>query len=95
MHNIRALGFVCLALIALAIPSAAKTDDTAKNPSKKDSVKKAQQVVESVDVQGNRRLRDRFLLGVVVENRRAILRAGIGPLAVQRGRVVDREEHFE
>ena len=62
MHNLRALGIVCLAFIAFAIPAAAKTDDTANNPSKSESVKKAQQVVESVDIQGNRRLRDEDLL---------------------------------
>ncbi len=62
MHNLRALGIVCLAFIAFAIPAAAKTNDTANNPSKSESVKKAQQVVESVDIQGNRRLRDEDLL---------------------------------
>lgn len=62
MHNLRALGFVCLAFIAFAIPAAAKTDETANTPSKSDGVKKAQQVVESVDIQGNRRLRDEDLL---------------------------------
>ena len=62
MHNLRALGFVFVALFALAITSAAKTNVTAKNTSASDSVKKAQQVVESVDIQGNRRLRDEDLL---------------------------------
>ncbi len=66
MHNLRALGLVSLALIALAIPAAANTDNTAKNPSTtaavKESVTQPQQVVESVDIQGNRRLRDEDLL---------------------------------
>src|SRR5207247_692599 len=38
---------------------------------------------------------DRPLLGAVVEDRRAVLRARIGPLAVERGGVVEREEHLE
>ena len=62
MHNLRAIGFVCLALIAMAIPAAANTDSNAKNTAKGESVKKAQQVVEGVDIQGNRRLRDEDLL---------------------------------
>ena len=62
MHNLRAIGFVCLALIAMAIPAAANTDSTAKNTAKGESFKKSQQVVESVDIQGNRRLRDEDLL---------------------------------
>lgn len=66
MHNLRALGFVGLALIALAIPAVANTDNTAKNTpivsAVNKSVTKPQQVVESVDIQGNRRLRDEDLL---------------------------------
>lgn len=62
MHNLRALSIVCIAFIAFAIPANAKTDDAAKIASKSDTVKKPQQVVESVDIQGNRRLRDEDLL---------------------------------
>ena len=36
-----------------------------------------------------------LLLGTVIEDRRAILRADVGALAVEGGRVVDREEDVE
>ncbi len=56
----RALGIVALVLAFFAWPAIAgpKNDDALKN----NAVKPAQQVVESVDIQGNRRLRDEDLL---------------------------------
>ncbi|MBP6001946.1 MAG: outer membrane protein assembly factor BamA [Pyrinomonadaceae bacterium] len=61
MYKFRALGLVLLALAAMAFPAAAKTNESANNtPAIKAPA--AQQVVETVDIQGNRRLRDEDLL---------------------------------
>jgi outer membrane protein insertion porin family len=62
MHNFRTLGFVLLSLAVLIFPISVKTSENAngKNPGK--TVVKKQQLVESVDIQGNRRLRDDDLL---------------------------------
>ena len=61
MYKFRALGLVLLALAALAFPAAAKANESANNtPASKAPA--AQQVVETVDIQGNRRLRDEDLL---------------------------------
>ena len=40
-------------------------------------------------------LRDRLLLIVMIKDRRAVLRARVVTLAVERGRVVDHEEHIQ
>src|SRR2546421_1706134 len=44
---------------------------------------------------GHDALRRRLLLGRMVENRRAVLRAHVAALTVQRRRVVNREEHVQ
>ena len=65
MFKLRATAFVCLLIAAFAGISTATSDDAAKTPASIPAtakVKKAQQVVESVDIQGNRRLRDEDLL---------------------------------
>ncbi len=60
MHNLRAIGLVILALAAFCLPAIARSNDPARKSAEiKGSV---QQVVESVDIQGNRRLRDEDLL---------------------------------
>lgn len=61
MNNLRALGYVVLVSAILAFPAIANT----KSSAKKDiapAAAKSQQIVESVDIQGNRRLRDDDLL---------------------------------
>jgi len=61
MQILRAFGLVLLSLIFVSSHVEAKTDDKAKdNP--KTEVTKRQQLVESVDFQGNRRFRDEDLL---------------------------------
>ncbi len=60
MHNLRAIGLVILALAAFCFPAIARSNDPAR---KSAEIKGSfQQVVESVDIQGNRRLRDEDLL---------------------------------
>jgi outer membrane protein insertion porin family len=58
MYNFRALGFVVLVLFAVAIPAIAGSSVLTNTT----GVSIAQQIVESVDIQGNRRLRDEDLL---------------------------------
>ncbi len=60
MNNLRALGFVVLVSAFFAFPAFAKTSDSAVNHIV--SAEQTQQIVESVDIQGNRRLRDEDLL---------------------------------
>ncbi|MGE3466672.1 MAG: POTRA domain-containing protein, partial [Pyrinomonadaceae bacterium] len=60
MRKVHALGYVLLALAALALPATARTRSSADGGNS--SLAKAQQIVESVDIQGNRRLRDEDLL---------------------------------
>ena len=60
MNNLRALGLVVLVSAFLAIPAIANTNSSAKNHLTPAAV--PQQIVESVDIQGNRRLRDEDLL---------------------------------
>ncbi|MEQ1922575.1 MAG: outer membrane protein assembly factor BamA, partial [Pyrinomonadaceae bacterium] len=62
MYNLRALGFVVLVLVFAAFPALAATDEGAKNKTVSGTASAAQQVVETVDIQGNRRLRDEDLL---------------------------------
>lgn len=58
MKNASALGFVVLVLAMLALPAIGRTGD----PGGEIVAVAAQQIVESVDIQGNRRLRDEDLL---------------------------------
>ncbi|MBK7392387.1 MAG: outer membrane protein assembly factor BamA [Chloracidobacterium sp.] len=62
MYNLRALGFVVLVLAFAAFPALAATDESAKNKAGSGTAAATQQVVETVDIQGNRRLRDEDLL---------------------------------
>lgn len=62
MYNLRALGFVVLVLAFAAFPATASTDESAKTKTISGTTAAAQQVVETVDIQGNRRLRDEDLL---------------------------------
>ncbi|MEP6946690.1 MAG: outer membrane protein assembly factor BamA [Acidobacteriota bacterium] len=61
MHNFRAFGLVLVALTALSFNVVAGTGSSAIAPVES-GVLNVQQVVESVDIQGNRRLRDEDLL---------------------------------
>jgi outer membrane protein insertion porin family len=58
MVNLRVLGFVCLSALLLVLPQTARSAEVPV----KTSAAAAQQVVETVDIQGNRRLRDEDLL---------------------------------
>ena len=60
MNNLRALGFLFLVTASLAFPVVANTNSSAKKSMISATV--TQQIVESVDIQGNRRLRDDDLL---------------------------------
>lgn len=62
MQNLRAFGFVLLSLAVLTFPISAKTNENANDTSSAVTVGKQQQLVETVDIQGNRRLRDEDLL---------------------------------
>lgn len=64
MHILRALGIVLLSFTVLAFPIFAESNDKAKDNfnTEKTSPAAQQQLVESVDIQGNRRLRDEDLL---------------------------------
>ncbi len=64
MHILRALGLVLISFTVLAFPVFAESNDKAKDTSntEKSSPATQQQLVESVDIQGNRRLRDEDLL---------------------------------
>jgi len=61
MQILRAFGLVLLSFMFLALPFTAETADKA-NPAPKTEAVKLQQLVESIDIQGNRRLRDEDLL---------------------------------
>src|SRR5437868_6945339 len=61
MNIARAIGFVVLVSAFLALPAFAKTGDDAKTTAVA-GTSAMQQVVETVDIQGNRRLRDDDLL---------------------------------
>lgn len=61
MHKLRAFGLVFLALTAFTISVTAATGGLAPRPIESTSVN-LQQVVENVEIQGNRRLRDEDLL---------------------------------
>src|SRR5215213_4918337 len=63
MHILRAFGLVLLSFVVTALPMLAKTNDkTNENPKTVSSSNQTQQLVEEVDIQGNRRLRDEDLL---------------------------------
>ena len=65
MHILRALGLVLISFTVLAFPIFAESNDKAKDTSsteKTSPTTRQQQLVESVDIQGNRRLRDEDLL---------------------------------
>lgn len=64
MHILRALGLVLLSFAATAFPAFAESNDKAKDISTTENTSSnaLQQLVESVDIQGNRRLRDEDLL---------------------------------
>jgi len=59
MYNLRALGFVVLVLACFAVSTKASTDG---NTDPATGISAQQQVVESIDIQGNRRLRDEDLM---------------------------------
>ena len=61
MHNLRALGLAVLALAAFSFSALAGSGEHAKKPSETKAPAQ-QQIVETVDIQGNRRLRDEDLL---------------------------------
>lgn len=62
MHNFRAFGLVLLSLAVLATPVLANTGSNANTPEVHAAASTQQQIVENVDIQGNRRLRDEDLL---------------------------------
>jgi outer membrane protein insertion porin family len=62
MHILRAFGLVLLSFTVLAFPIFAEPDKEAKDTPKTEKITIQQQLVESVDIQGNRRLRDEDLL---------------------------------
>jgi outer membrane protein insertion porin family len=63
MHIFRAFGFILLIFAFSATSTIAKTDDkTNDSPKTAASAEQQQQLVESVDIQGNRRLKDDDLL---------------------------------
>ena len=61
MQILRLFGLVLLSFLFLALPANAKIDETPKENLKTEAVNQ-QQLVETVDIQGNRRLRDEDLL---------------------------------
>lgn len=62
MQNARALGLVLLSFALLAFPALTRANSDTNNAPKTSAAAPQQQVVENVDIQGNRRLRDEDLL---------------------------------
>ncbi len=62
MHIFRAFGFFLLIFAVSATSTIAKTDDKTNDSPKTGAIAQQQQLVESVDIQGNRRLKDDDLL---------------------------------
>ena len=62
MQFLRAFGLILLGFIFFASQAEAKTDDKTKDNKTAQTVANQQQLVESVDFQGNRRFRDEDLL---------------------------------
>jgi outer membrane protein insertion porin family len=62
MHIFRAFGFILLIFALTATSTIAKTDDKTNDSPKTGTAAQQQQLVESVDIQGNRRLKDDDLL---------------------------------
>ena len=61
MHNLRAFGLVLFSFLILAIPAFARSGASTSTIAEFD-LQQQQQIVESVDIQGNRRLRDEDLM---------------------------------
>ncbi len=68
MQILRAFGLVLLSFMFLATPLAAKSDDKTGDVPKTEAVK-SQQLVEEIDIQGNRRHRDEDLLYYIKNTR--------------------------
>ncbi len=68
MQILRAFGLVLLSFMFLAAPLAAKSDDKTGDVPKTEAVK-SQQLVEEIDIQGNRRHRDEDLLYYIKNTR--------------------------
>lgn len=62
MHILRFFGLVLLSFMLSASPALAATGEKANDLTETETVKNQQQLVETVDIQGNRRLRDDDLL---------------------------------
>ncbi|MBA4183924.1 MAG: hypothetical protein H0X49_07915, partial [Acidobacteria bacterium] len=62
MHILRLFGLVLLSFMLSASPTLAVTDEKAKDNLTTETTTNQQQIVDEVDVQGNRRLRDDDLL---------------------------------
>lgn len=62
MFNLRSFGLIFMSCALLAVTAEAKAEITAAKSTSPAAAVKAQQIVESVDIQGNRRLRDEDLL---------------------------------
>jgi len=62
MQNLRALGLVLLSFALLAFPAFVRANSDTDNAPNSQAVSAQQQIVENVDIQGNRRLRDDDLL---------------------------------
>jgi outer membrane protein insertion porin family len=62
MHILRSFGLILLSSIFAILPISAKSIENPKENPKTETAKAQQQLVESVDIQGNRRLRDEDLL---------------------------------
>ncbi len=62
MHILRFFGLVLLSFMLSASPALAATDEKAKNLTDTETVKNQEQLIETVDIAGNRRLRDEDLL---------------------------------
>lgn len=61
MQNLRLFGLILLSFLFLTVPAQAIADETSKENTKTEATVQ-QQLVETVDIQGNRRLRDEDLL---------------------------------
>lgn len=62
MQSLRTFGFIFLVLTFSAFSAVAATNEKANDNPKTEAVNNQQQLVETVDIQGNRRLRDEDLL---------------------------------
>ena len=62
MHILRFFGLILLSFMLSASPTLAETNGKAKNTTATETTNNQQQLIEEVDIQGNRRLRDEDLL---------------------------------